>query len=64
MQWTAVGLLDLRCITSLHILLTVPVLEPYIFLPISVVILASFSQFNFKKKTVLLSLSRTAVRKL
>jgi len=57
MQWNTVGLLDLRCITTPHILLTVPVLEPYIFLPISVVTLASFSQPNLKKSAFSLSRS-------
>jgi hypothetical protein len=50
MQCNTVGLLDLGCITSSHMLPTVSVLEPYIFLPISVVTLASFFQLNLKKQ--------------
>jgi hypothetical protein len=52
MQWNTVELLDLRCITSSHSLPTVPVLDPYIFLRISVVTLASFSHLHLKKQCV------------
>ena len=45
-------IVNLRCITYSHILPPLPVLEPYIFLPISVVTLASFSQLNLKKQLI------------